>query len=333
MKSFILCENQEHYESVYQKSVIERLRDTAGIDDTRYTKAQILADAAKFADAEVIFSTWGMPKFSAEEIREYLPRLKSVFYAAGTVQSFARPFLECGVRVFSAWRANAIPVAEYTVAQIILAGKDYYAQSRLIREHDRRGAAARRGGHIGNYRKKIGIIGCGAIGSLVARMLGGYDVELFAYDPFLAEENAERLGVTLCSLEELFSSCSVVSNHLADNCETKNMLRYEHFISMPPYATFINTGRGAQVNEQELVRALGERADLCALLDVTYPEPACESHPFYTLPNCILTPHIAGSLGTELVRMAEFMADAYDSYTHALPSEDEVTLPMLARMA
>ena len=62
-----------------------------------------------------------------EQIAEYLPSLKAVFYAAGSVQAFARPFLNRGIQVFSAWAANAVPVAEYTVAQIILAGKGFYA--------------------------------------------------------------------------------------------------------------------------------------------------------------------------------------------------------------
>ena len=333
MKSIILCEKQQHFEAVYPTDIIKKLQSMTDVDGIRYSRADVLSHPSKFADTEIIFSTWGMPSFTEEEIRTYLPSLKCVFYAAGSVQGFARSFLNCGVRVFSSWRANAIPVAEYTVAQIILAGKDFFAQSKLLSDKDRKGAAARRGGHLGNYKKKIGIIGCGTIGSLVAKMLRSYELEVLAYDPFLSQDNARELGVTLTTLDELFSTCSVVSNHLADNKETKNMLRYGHFTSMPPYATFINTGRGAQVNEGELCRALAERSDLCALLDVTYPEPAPVSHPFYTLQNCILTPHIAGSLGGEVVRMAESMADAYEAYSGSLPCPHEITLGMLERMA
>lgn len=333
MKSMILCENQKNFTDVYAPCVTERLKVLAGTEPVRYTKADILATPERFADTKIIFSTWGMPAFTKEEIKAYLPSLKCVFYAAGTVQAFARPFLECGVRIFSAWAANAIPVAEYAVAQIILAGKDFYCQSRLLSHGDRKAAAGRRGGHFGNYRKRIGLLGCGMIGSRVAEMLRSYDLDLYVFDPFLPEEKANMLGVTLCSLEDIFASCSVVSNHLANNEKTKDMLRYPHFSSMPEYATFINTGRGAQVDEDGLVRALTERPDLCAVLDVTYPEPSPAGHPFYSLPNCFLTPHIAGSLGGEVVRMAEYMADEYALFSEGKPCRYEVTLKMLEIMA
>ena len=66
--------------------------------------------------------------------------------------------------------------------------------------------------------------------------------------------------------------------------------------------------------EEDLVRALRERPDLTALLDVTYPEPPDEGHPFYTLKNCLLTPHIAGSAGDEVARMGEYMLEECRSY-------------------
>ena len=333
MKTVILCEADHHVRSVYAPQVTGRLKAMTDCDCVRYTKADVLTAPEKFADTEVIFSTWGMPAFTESEIKTYLPALKCVFYAAGSVQGFARPFLACGVRVFSAWAANAVPVAEYTVAQIVLAGKDYFAQSRLVSEQKREDADQRRGAHMGNYHRRVGLIGCGMIGSMVANMLKAYDFEVFAFDPFMSAERAKELGVTPCSLDELFATCSVVSNHLANNPETQKMLQYKHFASMPPYATFINTGRGAQVEEQDLIRALRERADLTALLDVTDPEPSPAGHPFYCLPNCHLTPHIAGSLGTEVVRMAEYMVDEYRRCALGQGSRYEVTAEMLRTMA
>ena len=333
MKTIILCEAENHYRTVYAPVVRDRLTSLTDCDCALYRKADVLADPAKFADTEYIFSTWGMPAFTEEEIKANLPALKAVFYGAGSVQGFARPFLNCGVKVFSAWAANAVPVAEYTVAQIILAGKDFFVQSRLLAAEDRAAAQARHGGHFGNYRKKVGLIGCGMIGSLVAEMLKIYDLEVLAFDPFMSSEKAEKLGVTPCSLEELFSTCSVVSNHLANNPQTRKMLTYKHFSSMLPYATFLNTGRGAQVVEKDLVRALTERLDLTAVLDVTYPEPSPVGHPFYSLPNCFMTPHIAGSLGGEVTRMGEYMADEYERYAAGKNCRYEVTLKMLETMA
>jgi phosphoglycerate dehydrogenase-like enzyme len=98
-------------------------------------------------------------------------------------------------------------------------------------------------------------------------------------------------------------------------------------------AVFINTGRGAQVIEEDLVRILRERPDLTALLDVTYPEPPVCDHPFYTLPNCLLTPHIAGSAGDEVARMGEYMLDEYKAYLNGEACKYEVSMKMLETMA
>ena len=186
---------------------------------------------------------------------------------------------------------------------------------------------------IGNYKERVGLIGCGMIGSLVAEMLKQYDLEVLAFDPFLSEEKAEALNVTPVSLDTLFASCRVVSNHLANNEATKGMLQYVHFSVMPRYGTFINTGRGAQIVEDDLVRALTERADLTAVLDVTDPEPVEPSHPFCTLSNCFMTPHIAGSLGGEVARMAEYMVSEFENYSAGNPCKYEVTMKMLETMA
>ena len=333
MKAIFLCEKSKTLNNVYAEHVKARLNGSVELCDRVYSRADVMASPESFCDTEFIFSTWGMPSFTEDEIKTCFPSLKCVFYAAGTVQSFARPFLNCGIKVFSAWAANGVPVAEYTVSQIILANKGFFAQTRLMAEKRLDDAKRRKAACIGNYGEKIGLVGCGMIGSLVAKMLQSYNLEVLVFDPFLSDERADELRVKKTTLEELFASCRVVSNHLANNEKTKGMLKYHHFASMPPYATFINTGRGAQVIEDDLVKALTERADLTAILDVTYPEPAPLSHPFYTLENCFMTPHIAGSLGGEVVRMAEYMADEFEKYVSGGCCRYEVSIKMLETMA
>lgn len=333
MKTIFLCEDSDKLFAVYDENTYEKLSQITDVEKVQYTKKDIIDNPLKFKDVETVFSTWGMPSFTEEQIKLCFPNLKCIFYAAGTVQMFAKPFLNCGVKVFSAWAANAVPVAEYTVAQIILANKDFFVQSRLLSQKQREQAYTRLKSHIGNYRKKVGLMGCGMIGSLVADMLKNYKLEVLAFDPFLSDEKAKELNVKKCSLDEIFSSCHVISNHLANNEKTKGMLDYNLFSKMEPYATFINTGRGAQVVENDLVKVLKQREDLTAILDVTYPEPPDISHPFYTLKNCFLTPHIAGSLGSEVVRMAEYMIDEYISFKEGKNTKYEVTLKMLETMA
>lgn len=321
MNRIYLCEKEKNIRNVYCDN--ERV----------YTKAEVLNAPELFKSTEYVFSTWGMPTFTEEEIKRYLPSLKAVFYGAGSVQEFARPFLNHGVKVFSAWAANAVPVAEYTVAQIILANKGFFSSSRLAKTSDRQAAFQNFSAYSGNYNVKIGIIGAGMIGKLVIRMLGSYHLEVLVFDPFLSEEKANELGVKKVNLETLFKECQVVSNHLANNEQTKGMLGGKLFETMLPYSTFINTGRGAQVVEQELIDTLKSRPDITALLDVTHPEPPEQDSELYTLANCILTPHIAGSTGNEVRRMGEYMKAEYENFIQNKHCKYEVTLEMLKTMA
>ena len=327
MRAIFLCNRESDVRRVYHADTVTRLQSLCELDDRIYASADL---AEIPADTEIVFSTWGMPSLTEAQIRAYLPRLQAVFYAAGSVQAFARPLLASGVRVFSAWQANAVPVAEYTLAQILLANKGFFAQARDMKAQ--RGTP-RSTSYLGNYRQCVGLIGCGSIGSLVAKALQQYDLDVYVYDPYLSDARADALGVMRCSLDELFARCSVVSNHLPNNARTRGMLTYALFSKMLPNATFLNTGRGAQVVEDDLVRALSERPDLTAILDVTDPEPSPADHAFYALPNCILTPHIAGSIGNEVWRMSAYMADEFARYQKGEPAQFEVTESMLATMA
>ena len=96
---------------------------------------------------------------------------------------------------------------------------------------------------------------------------------------------------------------------------------------------FINTGRGAQIVEDDLARALREDPDRTALLDVTWPEPPEADSPLLTLPNCILSPHIAGSMNNEVARMGAYMAEEYEALSAGRPCRYQVTLDMLETMA
>ena len=333
MKAIFLCEQKAVCFKVYDAEAVSHIRSLADIEAEAYCRADVIRDKGKFEDTEIIFSTWGMPALSKEEIMAYFPRLKCVFYAAGSVQYFARPFLECNVRVFSAWAANAVPVAEMTVAEIILANKGFFASSRLYSDKEYDASRAFFGACPGNYGDTVGIIGAGMIGRLVIDMLKSYRLKVIVFDPFLPDEKAIELGVEKCSLRELFERSFVVSNHLANNKETKGMLNYSLFSLMRERAVFINTGRGAQVVEDDLARILSERSDLTALLDVTQDEPISDGHPFYSLKNCILTPHIAGSAGLEVARMGLYMQREFESFLSGETCKYEVNARMLETMA
>lgn len=206
--------------------------------------------------------------------------------------------------------------------------------SNINNPEERKNAANAFPSYKGNYGATVGIIGAGMIGSLVIKLLKeSYNLNVVVFDPFLSDERAMELGVTKTTLENLFAISQVTSNHLANNEQTKGMLNYSHFSSMPENAVFLNTGRGAQVVENDLVKTLKERDDITAILDVTDPEPPIEGHPFYSLKNCILTPHIAGSSGDEVCRMASYMLEEYLRYVNNEKCLYEVTAKMLETMA
>lgn len=333
MQKGIFLGDKKQIDYVYPQDIRKAIAQICGLTDAVFTKEEVLEEPARFADTAYIFSTWGMPAFTAAELALCFPELRGVFYAAGTVQAFARPFLERGVPVFSAWAANAVPVAEYTTAQIVLANKGFYQNQHYYKRGEHARADAHFHRHTGNYRMRIGLIGAGMIGAMVAERLQEYHAEVLVFDPFLSPERAAELKVRRVPLEELFEQCDVVSNHLANNAQTKNMLSYDLLRRMPEYATFINTGRGAQVVEADLARFLAERPDCTAVLDVTVEEPLPKENPLYTLDNCFMTTHIAGSAGHEVWRMAEYMLEELRRFEAGDTTRYGVTLKMLETMA
>jgi len=317
---------------VYSEELRKKLSDELEFAD-QIKSADILESRKdELRDVEIIFSTWGMLSLTEAQIKTYFPSLKIVFYGAGSVQYFARPFLDCGVKVVSAWAANGVPVAEYTVAQIILANKGYF--QRIHRYNNESWSNRGAGGYYqGNYKNKIGIIGAGMIGKMVIKRLSAYNFDICVFDPFLPDEKAAELKVRKESLEYIFSECTVISNHLANNAQTRGMLRAELFASMQKNAVFINTGRGAQVDEAGLIAAMKAEPCRVALLDVTDPEPPKPESELYRLENVFLSPHIAGSIGREVERMGEYMYDEYRAYIEDRPMKYEVSVEMLATMA
>lgn len=296
------------------------------------TSAQEIGQRGDLSRVELIFSTWGMPALTEEQIRKYFPSLRAVFYAAGTVKAFAAPLLSCGITVCSAWRANGIPVAEIAASEIILANKGFFR--RRIKSRDEWSNDDPDVFYPGNFGTKVGILGAGAVGKRVIGLLKGTDIDICVFDPFLPDAEAEKLGVKKESLHWIFKNCNVISNHLANNPQTEKMIDESCFSAMGNHAVFINTGRGAQTDEKSLIAAMKAEPGRLALLDVTDPiEPPEKESELYLLPNVILTPHIAGSTGFEVCRMAEYMYDEYRAFVSGGELEYSVTAQMLKTMA
>jgi phosphoglycerate dehydrogenase-like enzyme len=247
------------------------------------------------------------------------------------VRAFAAPLVERGIIVTSAWAANAIPVAEFVLAQILLACKGYFRNVREYRPGRADQIEAYRGPGIDGTT--VALIGAGQVARALIERLRPFRLNVLMVDPFLSAEEAEQLGVRLVSLEQAFSEAYVISNHVPNLPETRGMLAADHLQRMQPGAVFINTGRGAQVVEPDLIHVLTERPDLTALLDVTDPEPPAETSPLWHLSNVRLSSHIAGAINNEVARLADDAIESFLEWRSGQVPRYAVTAEMLTTMA
>ncbi len=318
------------FESIYGRDERDAIASLVNIrDEPGSPEDSALADS--LAEAEIVFSGWGAPVFD-DKLLARMPKLKAIFYGAGSVKNIITPAVwKRGILVTSAYVANARPVAEFTFAQIILSLKKTWQQVFAMKEtrnwqrHDDMPGAF--------FGTKVGIISLGAIGKMVCERLRALDVEIYAYDPFISDEDMRSLGAHKASLSELFAICDVVSLHTPKLDETLRMIKGAHFSSMIQGATFINTSRGAVVDEPEMISVLQSRPDLLAVLDVTDPEPPEPDSPLYTLPNVILSPHIAGSMGRECRRMGRMAMEECRRYLRGDEPMHPITEDNFARLA
>lgn len=319
--------------SVYSDYVMEQLQAIEGLEvnpaPVYYDELDRRLETAR--GAEIIFSNWGMPEMSQEEVDRYFPNVRAIFYAGSSVKVFAEPFFARQVRIFSAGEANAASAAEFTLAQILLANKSYLQAMRAYR--GREGYAQGRdlaGMRPGNYQARVGLLGIGRVGSRVAQLLAPFDIVVLGCDPYLEPNRAQALGIAIADMEEIFATCDTICSHLPHTAQTERMLGYGLFSLMGPCATFINAALGEAVDEPGLVRAMREVPTRTAILDSVLTEPIAEDHPFLSLPNVFLSPHIAGSFGGEVERMGELLVQCCQDYFRGKESPHELKPDMLS---
>lgn len=281
---------------------------------------------------QILFTGRGAPLLD-EAFLTLFPNLEVVFYAGGSIKPFVTDVAwEHGVRIASAWKANATPVAEFTFAQIILGLKQVQRISQLYKNQKKKSLPTYLYGG-GAFKSAVGLISLGEIGKKVAQMLRDLDVNVFAYDPHILKKDAQDLGVTLTSLEDCFERCRVVSLHPPLLPQTRGLINKTLMDKMPVGGVLINTSRGAIIQEDELIEVLSKRPDLLAILDVTDPEPPQPDSKLFDLENAILTPHIAGSVFGENARMGQMMLDECRRYLKGEPLVGEIDSDMVKHMA
>jgi len=322
--------NEVTWDSVYGEPLRHRLHELLEMRDQRYTADQVGDRPELLRGVEVLVTGWGAPALTAELLAG-ASDLRFVVYGAGAISGvMTQAAWDRGIRVTSGYEANAQPVAEFTVAAVVLALKHTWAFAHRVR--DRRGDVAK---HElippGNFETTVGLVSLGAIGRLVARRLQGDDHRVIVADPTITDGDAAEFGCRRVGLEELFATSMAVSLHTPWLPETEGMINEPLLRSMPKGATLINTSRGAVVDEPALCRVAADRPDLQFLLDVTHPEPPARDSPLYDLPNVVLTPHVAGSMGHECRRIGQQVVHDLECYLQGQPLRHEISRELAYR--
>ncbi len=317
---------------VYGERNLAGLREHLSLPETCVTRENWRDHLDLLHNARVVVSSWGGPELKGD-LLDAMPSLELYLYGAGSIKGLmGEAAWDRGIRITSAAAANAVPVAEFALAQILFSLKHGWSMMR-------RSMAGEPSLWLmnkevpGNYHSRAGVIGLSMIGKHLCRLLRPFDLHVSAFDPVadaaaFAEHGAERVD-----LESIFRNSDVVSLHAPWLPETEGMIHGEHFAMMKRGATFINTARGALVREEEMIGVLRARPDLTAVLDVTHPEPPAPDSPLFTLPNVFLTPHLAGSMGPECRRMGAFMAADLKRYLAGGPMLGEVRREAAAMLA
>ncbi len=316
---------------VYGKEDRETLAGLAELTDLVLTDDNWRRHPEVLREVEVIFSGWKAPRMDAAFLAA-APNLRAVFYGAGSIRyCVSDAFWARGIVITSALVANAVPVAEYTVAVCVLALKQFWRRAALARRGEGWGDHTRP--IPGAFRATIGLLSLGVIARKVVEMLAAYDVRILVYCPFLEEEEAALLNVERVSLEDLFRFSDVVSIHTPLLPETTGLVDGRLVSLMRPDTTLVNTARGRVLDQPSVLSVLRERPDLTAILDVTEPEPPKADDSLFELPNVIVTPHIAGSHGRECQRLGSYMVEEFRRHLSGQPLRWAVTREMLHKMA
>ena len=284
---------------------------------------------ARLADVEVLLTSWGAPALDATRLAA-APRLRAVLHCAGSVRGLVGPELwDRGIVVSSAAEANAVPVAEYTLAAIIMAGKraPFLAVSARLGGNGWSQATSR--GTLSNLGRTVGILGFSRIGRRVVELLRILDTaDVLVSDPYADAAAVAAAGGTLVPLDEVLRRSEILSLHAPVLAETRHMIGARELALLPDGATLVNTARGALVDHDALLAECSS-GRLDAILDVTDPEPLPPGSPFYELPNVMITPHVAGSLGSETRRMSNHAIDELERLLDGRPLATPVTREQL----
>ncbi len=270
-----------------------------------------ILDAAK--DTELIVTAMSpVPS----KIYDVAKELKAVGIIRSGVENVnIKRATEKGIKVINCPERLAVPVSEYTVGLIIAEMKNIARSHKRVMEHNFVDTSYCNSSYTGNLKgRNVGIIGLGAIGSRVAKVMDAFEANVLVYDSFVSDEEIRKRGYTPLSLNELCAQADVITIHLRLVPETKDTIGKEQFALMKPTCVLINTARAGLVNEEALLDALINHKIGGAGLDVWHQEPLPDDSPLLSLDNVTLTAHIAGWCSDASELSKDIMLHALEHY-------------------
>ncbi len=267
-------------------------------------KGDELRDAIAGADAVLVRSA---TKITRESLSR-ADRLKVIGRAGVGVDTIdVDAATERGIPVLTAPAGNTISAAELTMALLLALARRVPAADRSMRagEWDRKSFTG-----VELYGKTLGLIGAGRIGGEVAKRARAFGMRVLVFDPFLSPERAASLGAEMAAFDDVLTQADVLSVHVPLTAETTGQIGDAQIARLKPTAFVLNVARGGVVDEDALLRALQSKRIAGAALDVFSSEPLPADHPFRTLANVVLTPHLGASTAEAQQNVAIEIAEA-----------------------
>ncbi|MEM6449175.1 MAG: phosphoglycerate dehydrogenase [Cyanobacteria bacterium P01_D01_bin.105] len=231
-----------------------------------------------------------------------------------------------GVVVVNSPEGNTIAAAEHALAMMLSMSRYIPAANKTVK-----GGGWDRKAFMGVevYKKTLGVVGLGKIGSHVATVARAMGMNLLAYDPFISSDRAAELGCRLVELDLLLSESDYITLHIPNTPETKHLINADAFKKMKPTARIVNCARGGIIKEDDLAEALKNNVIAGAALDVYEQEPLGESNLREIGKSLVLTPHLGASTAEAQVNVAVDVAEQIRDVLLGLPARSAVNIPGL----
>ena len=288
----------------------------------------------KISDCDVYVTSWGCPKLD-NEILKYAPNIKLLCHLCGTVVPVVSDEMwEKGIRVISGNDYFAESVAEGTIAYMLTSLREIPRYSYNLKVNKQWKDTENPQPTEGLLGKSVGIVSYGAIAKHLVRMLQVFRVKIKVYDIApIPEEDKINYGIEQVSLEDIFSTCDIVTVHTPLNDHTYHLITKKHLSLLKKGALFINTSRGPVIDQSALVDELNT-GRFSAVLDVYEKEPPEQDDPIYNCPNLIMIPHMGGpTTNLRQVIAHDLLIEAQEFVDKGAPLKHEITREKAEQMS